>query len=115
MFGAGGDDELNGGTGNDILEGGTGDDLMTGGSGADAFRFDIGAETNGGSAITSVDTVADLEDGVDIIHVANWSSLSTFAAVSDGGTGTYVVFNSHAVHLVDVDPSLITIDDFVFV
>ena len=63
LGGGDGNDALYGGDGNDILSGGKGFDLLTGGAGADVFHF--------ASVRFMGDKIADMESGVDSIHIAS--------------------------------------------
>nr|WP_269100143.1 M10 family metallopeptidase C-terminal domain-containing protein [Mangrovicoccus ximenensis] len=91
LRGFAGDDTLGGGAGADVLEGNKGDDLLEGGGGADTFVF---------RANDGFDTVADFQDGTDLIDLTALrltgygASLSAHVAETAGGvlidlSGTY--------------------------
>ena len=85
-----GADTLIGGDGADIITGGTGADVITGGSGNDVFLLPTGAESAG----TSLDTITDLETGLDTIKITVTAAQSdsnavNFAATDLGDVSTF--------------------------
>ena len=66
LYGGGGSDTLNGGDEDDRLEGGSGSDVLVGGSGADIFVFAFEVSPTAG-----VDTVSDMQVGIDTIVLDN--------------------------------------------
>ena len=85
-----GDDTLLGGDGADIITGGTGADIITGGSGNDIFLLPTGAESAG----TTLDTITDLETGLDTIKITVTQAQSdanavNFAATDLGDVSTF--------------------------
>lgn len=106
LEGGEGNDRLNGGSGNDWLLGGEGDDWLKGGAGADVFVFD----DHSGD-----DTIADFDDGVDLISFegsdVRFEDLNIFAS----GRHTVIeVDGDTSILLRRVDAADIGIDDFVF-
>ncbi|MBX9459196.1 MAG: M10 family metallopeptidase C-terminal domain-containing protein [Rhizobium sp.] len=77
LFGLGGTDIINGGRGNDILHGG---------AAADTFVFATG---------TGHDTIADFQDGIDLIDITGIRKINDFAQIADAMTqnGTDVVID----------------------
>ena len=75
LFGGAGDDTLDGGAGDDILIGGIGADTLTGGGGSDTFRYTSGT--------FGADTIADFEDGSDIIDLGGAGLQFTDLTISD--------------------------------
>ncbi|MEG5059221.1 SBBP repeat-containing protein [Microcoleus sp. A2-C5] len=76
LFGNLGNDLLNGGDGNDFLSGGFGDDTLIGGLGSDRFLL----STNSG-----IDTIADFEDGTDLLTLTNGITFAQLAISQNGG------------------------------
>ena len=91
LIGSAGNDYLYGDEGNDELYGGTGDDMLYGGAGNDTFVYATG-EGN--------DTIADYEEGKDVINILNGSITNTALANNDQdivftvGDNTITVKNS---------------------
>ncbi|MFM2153724.1 MAG: hypothetical protein RL199_2159 [Pseudomonadota bacterium] len=80
LFGAAGDDTLNGGSGADLLDGGPGNDTLSGGDGADTLSGGVGDDTFDG------------QGGCDAF---------------DGGSGTdFVTDNAAALSVVNVEADL---------
>ncbi|MEJ6395938.1 FG-GAP-like repeat-containing protein [Gymnodinialimonas sp. 2305UL16-5] len=113
-FGAGdGNDNLNGDLGNDFLDGSEGDDTLTGGDGADVFAFN-GEFGN--------DTVTDFmisvpNEKIDLSEVAEITSFSDLISNHLTQVSSNTVINDglgNSITLIDVNASLLTIDDFVF-
>ena len=107
LEGGAGDDTLDGGAGDDVLSGGAGDDTLTGGTGADTFVY--------GSA-RGDDTIADFEDGVDLIDIRGAGVRFNDLVVKADGSDTLVesFYRRHAfsLRLTGIAPSAITAADF---
>ncbi|MBY6135025.1 hypothetical protein KUV61_04245 [Nocardioides marinus] len=107
LFGRRDHDELSGGSGHDTLKGGHGDDLLTGGFGADTFVFG----RNHGN-----DTIADFDQGSDLIEItlgAKSLEQITFSQSGDDvvftfASTTVLVENTTIAELSDADNFLFT-------
>jgi Ca2+-binding RTX toxin-like protein len=99
LFGFGGNDALYGGEDSDTLAGGTGKDILVGGIGGDTFLF-TSVQDSGASATTR-DTVADFEDGIDLINLYHIDANATNGTFNDAFTfiGTNVGFSNVAGQL----------------
>jgi Ca2+-binding RTX toxin-like protein len=70
LDGANGNDLIIGGEGNDVLRGSGGTDVLLGGAGQDQFWFnDLPGEHDSGTGAGYRDAIADLQHGVDVIHL----------------------------------------------
>lgn len=107
LAGDNGNDKLVGGGGNDILVGGKGDDRLIGGLGADRFVF---------SAVANLgnDTIADFQDGIDMIAIAGSTSFGDLS-ITQIGADTLVSWLSTSVTLTSINVSDVTSADFDFV
>lgn len=133
LHGNGGADSLFGGSGQDILSGGWGADqlfggsvrelqelgeagealinskwdadVMIGGEGADVFIF---------KADSGNDTIADFEDGIDVIRIVTGASGFEDLDILDYAEGALVAFAQTTIHLVDIALAKVTADDFLF-
>lgn len=99
-------DQLDGGHGEDILNGGRGNDILTGGEDADTFVFNV---ENSGN-----DTITDFEDGLDILVLKGATGLNDITVTADG-FDTALSWEGGSVLLSNIDSSLISADDFIFV
>ncbi len=101
LFGGAGDDTLDGGAGDDILIGGIGADTLTGGGGSDTFRYTSGT--------FGADTIADFEDGSDIIDLGAAGLQFTDLTISnraldkiiDAGSGNTITLTGQAGATID--------------
>ena len=93
-----------GGDGADRISGGAGNDWLTGGASADEFVFATG---------DGHDTVADFEDGTDLIRITAGVLDFTGITVAGQGSDTVLHFANVTVVLTGVDASLIDASDFV--
>ena len=109
LTGNGGDNRLDGGAGDDVLDGGVGSDSLTGGAGADIFVFN---PVFGALGLVK-DTIADFEDGTDIvrIHGASFGDLT----ITDSGGDASVTWDGNTLTFTGLDRTLLTADDFAFV
>jgi Ca2+-binding RTX toxin-like protein len=87
LEGGDGGDKLFGGDGDDVLVGGTGQDTLNGGAGADIFTFGPGDGAN---------TIADFQDGLDLIDVAAYGGYQSIVQLAAGakiffGDGGYAI------------------------
>ncbi len=107
LFGGDAADTLRGGSGKDWLEGGRGDDVLYGGAGADRFVYNTGSFGR--------DRIVDFEDGVDkfMFLGRKWSDLS-IKRNAEGDAVVRVTGTDNRILLEDVDPALISQDDFLF-
>jgi len=100
-----GADTLLGEAGQDTLEGGVGDDVLRGGADADVFVFNPGA---------GVDTIADFEDGVDLLDISAFSGPLSIG-FSASGTDAEVRINGTLIAtLENTDVSDLSAADFIF-
>ena len=125
LYGGPGKDDLFGAVGKDILKGGKGRDTLNGGDGRDTLTGGLGADTLSGGAGADIfafkdtrdeglDTVADFQDGVDILQIRGGS----FAGleISQSGADTRIILSGGTVIvLLAIDQSLIDGADFDFV
>lgn len=74
LTGNAGENVLSGLGGVDILNGGAGKDTLYGGAAADYFVFDTG---------TRHDTIADFQDGLDVIDITGIKGISKFSQIED--------------------------------
>ena len=125
IWGGGGNDSIHGDGGTDVLTGGAGDDLLIGGSGynpqsdgvADVFVF-------GAFATTGDDTIADFEDGVDMVFVQEGFGITEFSDLTienneDGDAVAYLTGDFPDGHLGsltfrDVSAAQLSAADFAF-
>jgi len=116
LFGAGGRDMIFGGKGGDYLDGGGGNDRLTGGKGNDYLYGDAGRDrfVFTGAKNQGNDTVADFQDGFDIIEIGGSVRYRGVSIVQDG-VDTIISWRSTSVTLESTDADLITRDDFDFV
>ena len=110
LDGGAGDDFLDGGEGADTLEGGAGDDTMSGGTGADTFVFG----SNHGN-----DTIADFEDGEDLIDLSQFAGITSFddLTITADGTTTVIDLTEHGggtIRLENFAEDDLYVDDFQF-
>lgn len=96
---------LDGGAGDDVLRGFEGDDTLIGGEGSDTFTF-AGGDGN--------DTVADFEDGLDLLDLSATGASFGDLAVSQSGADTLIDFGTGTILLAGVNAGDIAADDFVF-
>ena len=128
LFGMDGHDTLRGGSGDDTLEGGAGNDVMEGGRGNDSFTFraDIGFDR---------DRINDFDRGDDVIVFSGFDEdLLSFDDLDTNGNGrldrnddlvsvgrgsTKIDLSSlwgadNGTHLIEIDQTGLTADDFSF-
>jgi hypothetical protein len=105
LFGNLGNDLLNGGDGNDFLSGGFGDDSLIGGLGGDRFLL----STNSG-----IDTIADFEDGTDLLTLASGITFSQLAIAQNSGATLIRLAATGEIlaSLTGVSSTLINVADF---
>ena len=109
LLGGEGDDRLFGGRGIDKLIGGWGDDFLTGGGRKDIFRFAAG---------DGHDTITDFQDGLDRIAldgVGNIDRDNILSRAEQSGDDVVITLDrSTSVTLLDMDLSMLSVDDFRF-
>ncbi|MDJ0615450.1 MAG: calcium-binding protein [Calothrix sp. MO_192.B10] len=106
LFGGQGQDQLFGDAGDDLLYGGTGDNTMTGGAGNDTFVLSTEGKNN----------IIDFQDGQDLLGLTGgltFDSLSIFG--QNNGTFINTSNNQPLTFLANVNPNLLTADDFITV
>lgn len=77
ITGNAGQNTLFGMGGTDIIDGGAGNDILHGGSAADTFIFTTG---------TGSDTIADFQDGIDLIDITGIKKINDFAQIAEAMT-----------------------------
>jgi len=111
LVGSAGNDKLWAGAGADRLTGGTGDDFLFGGGGSDVFVFNT---FNSGE----VDTIADFQDGVDMIEMSGvsggFSALSISEVTVESVDYVQVLYNGQTILISGVDITNLTEADFSF-
>jgi Ca2+-binding RTX toxin-like protein len=123
LFGNRGQDSLIGGEGNDSLYGGKAGDILLGGNGDDFLSGENADDTliggNGSdrfllSTNFGIDTIADFEDGKDLLTLASGISFAELAiAQSDGATLIRLAATGEILaSLIGVSSSLIGVADF---
>jgi Ca2+-binding RTX toxin-like protein len=123
LFGNRGQDSLIGGEGNDTLYGGRASDILFGGN-SDDFLFGEGGDDSliGGNGSdrfllsndSGIDTIADFEDGKDLLILSNGVTFSQLAITESNGI-TQISFASTGkvlASLTGVSSSLIGVADF---
>ena len=102
-----GNDQITTGSGNDTLAGGTGNDTLTGGAGSDQFVFKAG---------WGVDTVADFQDGLDLIDIRTMGASEVAeVAVSQSGADAHIDFGAGDVLILsNFNMALLDNSDFRF-
>jgi len=126
LLGGFGSDTLFGGAGNDRIEGGPsednfitggvfgGNDFLIGGSEADTFALlDVGA------GVTSHDTIADFEVGVDRLDVRNLDGINAFEDLnivtnSNGNVAIFISATNSVTFANLSDPSALDVSSFFF-
>ncbi len=106
LYGGKGADILDGGWGEDVLAGGRRSDILTGGEDADTFVF-----TKAGNG---QDIVTDFEDGLDHILINGVDGFDDLTIIQDGANTVISWGNAGSITLLDIDASLIGVDDFQF-
>jgi Ca2+-binding RTX toxin-like protein len=107
LIGGSGADQLYGGNGDDVIYGGNGSDYLVGGSGTDTFVMNGNAGNH--------QTIADFEDGVDIILIDTGDATALMAGitVADSNGDALVTFtNGSTIRLLGVSNADITDADF---
>jgi serralysin len=97
-----GADKLNGGNGDDVLIGGVGQDTLTGGAGADVFVLAPGDGAN---------TIADFEDGIDLIDISAYGGYSSIVQMA-GGAKIIFADGAYAI-LTGIQAASLTAADFI--
>lgn len=109
LFGNKGKNTLSALAGNDILDGKKGDDILEGGDGADTFVFKKGY---------AHDTIADFENGVDVIDVSNWKGIDDFsdieAHMSSSNGDVLISLGKDVLRIENTSEADIDVNDFVF-
>ena len=92
-----------------MLTGGAGNDRLTGGAGADVFVFN---PTDG----VVGDTIADFEDGTDIVRIHDGSvSFGDLTITDSGGDASVTWGDGNTLTFEGLNHTLLTADDFLFV
>ncbi|MFN3938878.1 MAG: calcium-binding protein, partial [Gemmobacter sp.] len=111
IFGAGGNDTLNGGAGDDLILGGPGT-VMTGGPGDDIFRLGPGPQHS---------VITDFEQGHDRLDLGDWGRIHDISAlsISPRPYGTLISFGENSLRVSQAGGGPIpvtewTADDFIF-
>ncbi|MEG4802837.1 FG-GAP-like repeat-containing protein [Microcoleus sp. ARI1-B5] len=114
LIGGEGNDSLYGGKGNDIQLGGDGDDFLSGENGDDSLIGGLGGDRFLLSTNSGIDTIADFEDGKDLLTLANGITFSQLAiAESSGATLIRLAATGEILaSLTGVSSSLIGVADF---
>ena len=106
LSGRSGNDDLRGQNGNDKLIGGGGNDKLTGGGGSDVFIFG----GNHGS-----DRVLDYTDGTDMLRFLSANVDFNDLSIANSAGNAVISHSAGKITLIDVNASLLTEDDFIFV
>ncbi|MCC3572025.1 calcium-binding protein [Microcoleus sp. PH2017_34_RAT_O_A] len=85
LMGEKGEDTLYGGQGNDILVGGEGNDYLSGDLGDDTLLGGLGSDRFLLSIDSGIDTIADFEDGKDLLILGNGVTFSQLAITESNG------------------------------
>ncbi|WP_293369624.1 SBBP repeat-containing protein [Microcoleus sp. CAWBG556] len=114
LFGGKGSDTLLGGSADDVLFGNRGDDLLDGGLGSDSLTGGNGSDRFLLSTNSGIDTIADFEDGKDLLALASGITFSQLAIIqSDGATLIRLAATGEILaSLTGVSSSLIGVADF---
>lgn len=112
LMGRDGTDTLSGGNGDDYLHDGAGVDRLIGGSGADVFVI---------CADTSTDTIADFENGKDMIDLSDWGMIYAVSdlTITPTSTGATISYGSNVLVVSSagggtLGVNSLTSDDFIF-
>jgi RTX calcium-binding nonapeptide repeat (4 copies) len=114
LMGEKGEDTLYGGQGNDILVGGEGNDYLSGDLGDDTLLGGLGGDRFLLSNDSGIDTVADFEDGKDLLILGNGVTFSQLAITESNGI-TQISFASTGkvfASLIGVSSTQINAADF---
>lgn len=107
LRGGDGDDRLFEAIGNGTLDGGSGNDWMKGGDGFDTFVFETGSDQ---------DTIADFEDGIDLIDLAAYG-LAGFGdlLVTQSGADVQIAMTAQdSIMLLNTSVAALDSTDFLF-
>ena len=100
------DDVIMTGDGDDVITAGGGDDMLFGGLGQDEFKF----ANNDGS-----DTIADFQDGIDLINITSGASAISHLTISQQGDDALISYANTNIILSDIDIASISDVDFSFI
>ena len=110
LNGLGGNDRLEGGDGGDKLYGGDGDDILIGGAGQDTLNGGAGADVFVFGPGDGANTIADFQDGVDLIDVTGYGAYSSIVQMAGGAK---IIFADGAyVTLTGIQVSSLSAADF---
>ncbi|MBD2484234.1 FG-GAP-like repeat-containing protein [Planktothrix sp. FACHB-1365] len=112
LWGDDGDDTLDGGQDNDILTGGKGNDILVGASGADTLTGGEGSDRFVLVSGFGPDTITDFTSGVDIIVLDGGLTFEQLTLTLVNGSTQIQVNNQILATLNNVDPNLLTFDNF---
>ena len=119
LFGDAGNDTLSGGDGNDYLMGGSGDDIIAGGNGRDILFGNEGKDIFVlESGLDEFDIIKDFTPGEDKIGLSSELSSDDLNIVSNATGSITFIRNASAGNeilagLTGIDPSVLTISDFI--
>ena len=107
IVGYAGDDSLTGRAGEDLIIGGEGNDSMSGGDDADTFMF---------GASHGNDTIADFEDGTDIIDLSALDGVTQFSdlTITADGNDAVITTGEGTIKLTGVSTTDLDASNFVF-
>ncbi|MEQ9640472.1 MAG: matrixin family metalloprotease [Alphaproteobacteria bacterium] len=107
LLGIQGNDVLFGGAGNDTLIGGQANDTSTGGAGVDVFAFNM----NHGA-----DTIADFENGTDVISIVGAANFAALTIVASGldSVITFETVPTTQITVANTSPGQLDDSDFFF-
>ncbi|WP_254173274.1 putative Ig domain-containing protein [Planktothrix pseudagardhii] len=112
LWGDDGDDTLDGGQDNDLLTGGKGNDILVGASGADTLTGGEGSDRFVLVSGFGPDTITDFTSGVDMIVLDNGLTFEQLTLTLVNGSTQIQVNNQILATLNNVDPNLLTFDNF---
>lgn len=113
LYGGQDDDILYGGQDSDMLWGDAGDDILSGDRGDDTLIGGAGRDTFVLSDATGRDTFEDFTDGEDVLGFAEAFPIAQLSADRSGGDTVLSLGDRVLATLVNVEPGVLSMEDFV--